>query len=459
MSTTLPVLIIVAILVGLLHDAHAQTFDERKFNTLIEKLESDLLEFKEQIEDIYATRCENFQSNACYQGNYDECQTLYPNQQCLSGENYILPQVCGDPTSCSSLVDFSVSNVRINSNLVSGENNNPTDPQVIETVCYTQALDQWLQDKRAEDASYWADLGVEPWAWYFGSHTGVFRFWPARQSETCGTYDPRVRPWYVAASSGPKNVIMVLDTSRSMIGLRLTLVKEAALRIVNTLTVSDRIAIVPFADDAANPITDENGNMFIVTKENKEILAEGIANLTADGRTNMYDAFRTAFDILDQSSEEEFTVNCNTAILFLTDGLLNTPDESITEQAVLDMVNMRMQTSHKKLNKPILFFTYSVSEDEDVHDFPSKLACSTEYGVWSKITADENIVDNLSSYYRLFALGLSADEDFVAWIEPYSTYPKEFILIHSRFCFLIVSISCRVFYRPILGDNGIGPNL
>ena len=30
------------------------------------------------------------------------------------------------------------------------------------------------------------------------------------------TYDPRVRPWYVGASSGPKDVIIVLDTSGSM---------------------------------------------------------------------------------------------------------------------------------------------------------------------------------------------------------------------------------------------------
>ena len=30
------------------------------------------------------------------------------------------------------------------------------------------------------------------------------------------TFDPRVRPWYVGASSGPKDVIIVLDTSGSM---------------------------------------------------------------------------------------------------------------------------------------------------------------------------------------------------------------------------------------------------
>ncbi len=29
-------------------------------------------------------------------------------------------------------------------------------------------------------------------------------------------YDPRIRPWYVAASTGPKDVVLILDTSGSM---------------------------------------------------------------------------------------------------------------------------------------------------------------------------------------------------------------------------------------------------
>ena len=46
---------------------------------------------------------------------------------------------------------------------------------------------------------------------YFGSQNGIFRIYPARQSEECGVYDPRVRPWFVAGSSGPKNVVLILD--------------------------------------------------------------------------------------------------------------------------------------------------------------------------------------------------------------------------------------------------------
>ena len=48
--------------------------------------------------------------------------------------------------------------------------------------------------------------------------------------------DPRIRPWYVAASSGPKDVVIVLDVSGSMSQYnRLDLAKEAAETVINTL--------------------------------------------------------------------------------------------------------------------------------------------------------------------------------------------------------------------------------
>ena len=51
---------------------------------------------------------------------------------------------------------------------------------------------------------------------YFGSTTGTVRIYPGREWSTnfagfYNDYDPRVRPWYIAATSGPKDVIIVLD--------------------------------------------------------------------------------------------------------------------------------------------------------------------------------------------------------------------------------------------------------
>jgi hypothetical protein len=66
---------------------------------------------------------------------------------------------------------------------------------------------------------------------FFGSHDGMFRIYPGRQAEHCGVFDPRVRPWYIAASSGPKNIILILDVSGTMghqNNIKLTLMQQAA---------------------------------------------------------------------------------------------------------------------------------------------------------------------------------------------------------------------------------------
>ena len=255
---------------------------------------------------------------------------------------------------------------------------------------------------------------------FFGSQEGMFRISPGRQWATCGTYDPRIRPWYIAASSGPKNIILVLDTSGSMSGQRIELLKTAAIRVVETLTVGDRVAIVPFAT-TARVIGDSDGRMLVATKANQAYLIDAINGLKAEGETNFYDALESAFDVMDETVGVELHVACNSAILFLTDGIMTKPKGvNVTEQDVMDLVSTRINATMKSIGKPILFFTYSISDTDEVHAFPKKLACSTELGVWSKIVDPDKIFLSLTSYYRLFSLGLgNSKDDFVAWVEPY----------------------------------------
>lgn len=278
--------------------------------------------------------------------------------------------------------------------------------------------------KRQDDAAFWNSSGVESPTMYFGSNEGVFRIFPGRSSEVCdgsGGYDPRLRPWYIAASSGPKNVVMVLDTSGSMSGQRIDLLKKAAIRVIQTLTVSDRVAIVPFSSTAGPVIGDSKGHLLTVTDDNKVYLVKAIGDLVASGGTNFYDAFELAFDSLDLSIKAELHVPCNSVILFLTDGEMTEP-KGIEETTVIDLVSNRLNTTMQATGKPVMLFTYSIGDEANLHTLPKQLACSTgELGVWTKIDDDTDLIESLNSYYRLFALGLSQDRNmnFVAWVEPY----------------------------------------
>lgn len=279
-------------------------------------------------------------------------------------------------------------------------------------------------EKRERDLSFWQDdFGVdEGLSMYFGSHNGAFRIFPARHTDNCGDFDARVRPWYVAGSSGPKNIILILDVSGSIDEIRLPLLKKAAIRVVETLTVQDRITVIPFSTSASK-LTTSQGYMYRATTANKAMLTNEINQLKAGGGTNFYQGFEQAFDVLDATITQEFHADCNSAVLFFTDGKRNGgPDET----QVTRLVQERIAAAQDKManggsRHPMLLFAYSISQDDQVHQFPADLSCAVETGVWSRISNDDEIIDSLSSYYQLFALGVGSDrnQDFVAWVEPY----------------------------------------
>lgn len=112
---------------------------------------------------------------------------------------------------------------------------------------------------------------------YFGSIHGVARFYPGREWDTnfagfYKDYDPRTRPWYIAATSGPKDVVIVMDcrynclkqsevslnrwlfsvltricvclSSESMKGEKFGIAKAVAKTVIQTLTRQDYVNVI-----------------------------------------------------------------------------------------------------------------------------------------------------------------------------------------------------------------------
>lgn len=147
---------------------------------------------------------------------------------------------------------------------------------------------------------------------------------------------------------------------------------------------------------------------------NKQRLEEAIDSLQAEGQE--YDSFHLAFDILDYSLDQDKSRGCNAAILFFANG--DVPDD--TEKDVIDLIKTRKASfEDRKRGKPVTIFTHSIGR-APVHNFLRQIACSTN-GVWSKNDDKKYLVDRLSSYYRLFAVGLGAhaNRNFSTWVEPF----------------------------------------
>ena len=158
---------------------------ENEVKLILENMETDVLNFRNEVERVYSSRCETSTLKQCYKSNYNDCSSIYPNQECMKSEEMIF-SVCGDGDTCNGLWDTSQTAVRIPYTLAQAQGNNPHDADVIESICYSRLAEEYMIDRYGE---------MNGNQLYFGSATGSFRIIPARHSETCGEYDPRKRPW------------------------------------------------------------------------------------------------------------------------------------------------------------------------------------------------------------------------------------------------------------------------
>lgn len=78
-----------------------------------------------------------------------------------------------------------------------------------------------------------------------GSLNGVHRQYPG--VDMCNDYDPTTETWYVSATTGPKNVILIIDHSGSMnTNNRIGMARDAARAVMDTLSETDFTNIILF---------------------------------------------------------------------------------------------------------------------------------------------------------------------------------------------------------------------
>mmetsp|Transcript_12563 Transcript_12563/g.1129 ORF Transcript_12563/g.1129 Transcript_12563/m.1129 type:complete len:154 (+) Transcript_12563:252-713(+) len=133
----------------------------------------------------------------------------------------------------------------------------------------------------------------------------------------CRDYDPRLRPWYVGAVSGAKNLVLVIDISGSMSGDKIDMARDAAITVVDTLGHNDKFHVVLFESEAYL-VESDSDKLINASRKNKNKIMEKLEDIDATGETNFEDAFDVAFDVFDKSSSGD----CLNVILFMTDGTI-----------------------------------------------------------------------------------------------------------------------------------------
>ena len=104
--------------------------DEQDLLTLIKRLNSDVIQLRNEVEYHYGRRCDAILG--CTYASYDECLSeMSAGQTCPSGaELGYAVEECGSGKNCNGLFDFTSTTVRLPNRTVVGEDRAPKDPLV-----------------------------------------------------------------------------------------------------------------------------------------------------------------------------------------------------------------------------------------------------------------------------------------------------------------------------------------
>lgn len=248
--------------------------------------------------------------------------------------------------------------------------------------------------EHASGESKWGKLAESTsWQYFGGQYTGLFAQYPATVKTTCwcDSYDPRYRPWYSAAVTGPKDMILVLDVSGSMKEEgRMDIMKNGAIAQLDTMTFLDYIQVVSYSSDAKAQGT----RLLQGTDENKQLLREYIEQLSPGGRTNGQKGLTLAFEIFKNSATDSKTSGCLRIISFLTDGIMSDIDTGdlswlVTEQN--NMVNANLGKAH--------IFTYALGSGAKTEDM-RVIACENQG--WMATIKDGDVAGIKHAMIRYF---------------------------------------------------------
>ena len=385
-----------------LSPVHAQT--AAALDAALDHKEDALLEFKLALEAATIGISNGTLSNATCEV-YSACSAELASPFCHF--NYGNSAGCGCETGRT--VDATNSVVKSSPRL------GASPYSVKRTACEAKHVDPTLRNLYGS----MIEEGDAKWLFY-GSKDGVLINFPGIvwdedvDDDVCGaSYDARIRPWHMAGATGPKNLVLILDTSGSMqMYDRLSLLKTAAKAILGATTFADFIGVVEFATSA-----DTYAGLTTLARALpgfKDDLTRYVDGFSPSGGTNMIAGMERAFRLVDDSRDKSYEAGCHTTYVLVTDGEWSEdPGPTIAAR----------QASDSGADEH--FFVVGLGSGVSQPALRS-LSCATGAIYTHAEDGDEEALQRaMISFYKYFALFKSVNQvEGYSWSEPYISIPS-----------------------------------
>uniref|UniRef100_A0A3B4ULU6 Calcium channel, voltage dependent, alpha2/delta subunit 3 n=1 Tax=Seriola dumerili TaxID=41447 RepID=A0A3B4ULU6_SERDU len=292
-------------------------------------------------------------------------------------------------------VNLSLSVVQVPTNMYN------KDPDIVNGVYWSEALNKVFVDNFERDPTLiWQ---------YFGSAKGFFRQYPGVKwhPDEHGVigFDCRNRKWYIQAATSPKDVVILVDVSGSMKGLRLTIARQTVSSILDTLGDDDFFNIIAYNQEIHYVEPCLNGTLVRADRNNKDHFREHLDKLFAKGIGLLGEALTEAFTILSDFNQTGRGSVCSQAIMLVTDGATEMYDDVFEK--------------HNWPERKVRIFPYLIGRESAFADNLKWMACANK-GYFSQISTLADVQENVMRYLHVMSRPKVIDHEHdTVWTEAY----------------------------------------
>ncbi|XP_027870653.1 voltage-dependent calcium channel subunit alpha-2/delta-4-like isoform X1 [Xiphophorus couchianus] len=307
------------------------------------------------------------------------------------------------------------------------------DPKLLNAIYNSEALnDVYVNNFLRDPTLTWQ---------YFGSSYGFFRIYPGIKwtpdNNGVVAFDSRNRNWYIQAATSPKDIIIMVDISGSMKGLKMTIAKHTINTILDTLGENDFVNVIAYTDYVRYVEPCFRGTLVQADLDNREHFKLLVEELHVKGEAQIKNAMKESFKILNEARMNGQGSMCNQAIMLITDGAMEN-FESVFEEFNWPERRVRV-------------FTYLIGREMTFAQKTKWIACNNK-GYYTHISTLADVQENVMEYLHVLSRPMVINHDHdIIWTEAYmdTVLPntKELFYTKAQSLLLMTSVAMPVFSK------------